>query len=147
MSCGRSLKAAPSMYSASWPRLYVTTALARFAGFVSMSVLTCGERMKRSGRYDRSGGSERTAACEPHPARTATRATAAAKRTFWSVPAGRLTRPALHRIGRRGDDHRGRDLVVPRLLLLVPQHPEVAEITEEPGQDPSELPDEPSPEA
>src|SRR5205085_5922335 len=82
MSCGRSRKSASSMYSGSWPRLYVTTALARFAGFVSMSVFACGERTKLSGRYGREGGSERTAACEPHPARTATSAAAAAKRTL-----------------------------------------------------------------
>src|SRR5919197_1866925 len=50
MSCGRSRNAAPSMYIGSWPKLYVTTALARFAGLVSMSVFTPGWRTKRSGR-------------------------------------------------------------------------------------------------
>src|ERR671930_2094293 len=125
MSCGRSRNAAPSMYSGSWPRLYVTTALARFAGFVSMSVLTCGERMNLSGRNDRAGGSSRTAARAPQPARTATRATAAAKRT----PPGyrRLARPILDGIGGLRDDDVVRELVVPGLLLLVPEHPEVAE--------------------
>ena len=78
------------------------------------------------------GGSARTDACEPHPARTATRATAAAKRTFGSVPTLVLARPALHGIGRRRHHDGRRDLVVPGLLLLVPQHPEVAEITQEP---------------
>src|SRR5256714_7718820 len=131
MSCGRSRNAASSMYSGSWPRLYVTTALARFGGFVSMSVFACGERTKLSGRYGPAGGSERTAACEPHPARTATRATAAAKRTS----GGYLARPVLHGIGRRRHDDRRRDLVVPRLLLLVPEHPEVAEEAHDPGQD------------
>src|SRR5919198_2969455 len=125
MSCGRSRNAAPSMYSGSWPRLYVTTALARFAGFVSMSVLTCGERMNLSGRNDRGGGRSQTGAREPQPARTATRATAAAKRT----PPGyrRLARPILDGIGGLRDDDVVRELVVPGLLLLVPEHPEVAE--------------------
>src|SRR5919204_5079935 len=127
MSCGRSRKAAPSMYSGSWPRLYVTTALARFAGFVSMSVFACGERMKRSGRYEPAGGSERTEACDPQPARTTTRATAAAKRTFGAYLRRFLARPALHRIGRLRHDDVVRELVVPGLLLLVPEHPEVAE--------------------
>src|SRR5438552_9891458 len=131
MSCGRSRNAASSMYSGSCPRLYVTTALARFAGFVSMSVFTCGERMKLSGKNGPDGGSERTAACEPHPARTATRATAAAKRTS----GGYLARPVLHGIGRGRHDNRRRDLVVPGLLLLVPEHPEVAEEAHDPGED------------
>src|SRR5690348_4900777 len=128
MSCGRSRNAAPSMYSGSCPRLYVTTALARFAGFVSMSVFACGERRKLSGRNDPAGGSKRKEACEPHPARTATRATAAAKRTS----GGYLARPALHGVGRLGHDDVVRELVVPGLLLLVPEHPEVPERTGDP---------------
>src|SRR2546421_233759 len=96
-----------------------------------MSVFACGERTKLSGRYGPAGGSERTAACEPHPARTATRATAAAKRTS----GGYLAWPVLHGIGRRRHDDRRRDLVVPGLLLLVPEHPEVAEEAHDPGQD------------
>src|SRR5918912_531415 len=71
MSCGRRRNAAPSMYCGSWPKLYVTTALARFAGFVSMSVFACGDRTKRSGRsgFGSAAADARFASCElPQPA-------------------------------------------------------------------------------
>src|ERR671932_496515 len=89
-----------------------------------MSVFASGERTKLSGRSGRAGGSIRTAAREPHPATTrpAASATVARRRTPKS-----LARPALHRVRRLGNDDVVRELVVPGLLLLVPEHPEVAE--------------------
>src|SRR5438128_709080 len=148
MSCGRSRNAAPSMYSESWPRLYVTTALARFAGFVSMVVFAPGWRTKRSGRNGRAGGAGRTAAGQPQPARTATRATGAAKRTFGSVPTEEnavLAGPALHGIGGLGHDDVVGELVVPGLLLAIPEHPEVAEETRDRGDVPADPADERAP--
>ena len=64
-------------------------------------------------------------------ARRAARARAAATRS--STAPGRRTPPELllHGIGRDRDDDRRRDLVLPALLLLVPEHPEVAEAADE----------------
>src|SRR5256714_10347177 len=93
------------MYSGSWPKLYVTTALARFAGFVSMVVFACGERTKRSGRSGRGSraGAARFASVEaPHPTtarQPAEIASAANERTRRRLPAAAeqpAAEPAAH---------------------------------------------------
>src|SRR5437773_5377966 len=50
----------------------------------------------------------------------------------------RSVRPAGHRVARHRDDDVVRELVVPALTLLVPEHPEVAEVAHQPGDDVSE---------
>src|SRR5436190_2783248 len=94
MSCGRRRNAAPSMYSGSWPKLWVTTALARFAGFVSMSVFTSGARTNRAGRSgSAAAGPSTSAAVVPQAAQRASietrRATRPATYTAETVPAAR----------------------------------------------------------
>src|SRR4051794_4931320 len=70
------------MYCGSCPKLYVITALARLAGFVSMSVFTCGERTTASARNRPAGAVGLIACCfsaPPQPAASA--ATAGSPRT------------------------------------------------------------------
>src|SRR5215212_4478813 len=50
-----------------------------------------------------------------------------------------LARPVLDGIRRRRHDDRADELVVPALLLLVPQHPEVAKEARNRRDDPSEI--------
>src|SRR6266480_2088132 len=55
--------------------------------------------------------------------------------------------PAGHRVARDRDDDVVRELVVPALALLVPEHPEVAEEAWNRGDDASEVADHGAPEA
>src|SRR4051812_11989847 len=87
------------MYCGSCPKLYVITALAGFAGFVPMSVFTCGERTPASARNRPAGAVAVTAACRfpapPQPAASiaTTRSPRTEARTFLNLPATALPWP------------------------------------------------------
>src|SRR5919204_1085921 len=65
--------------------------------------------------------------------------------TCWRKPVTRgvrrSVRPARHRVARLRDDDVVRELVVPALPLLVPEHPEVAEEARNRGHDAAEVAD------
>src|SRR5882672_2308497 len=61
-----------------------------------------------------------------------------------SVSRSFSARPVLHRIRAHRHDDAARDLVVPCLLLAVPEHPEVAEQARDRREDPREIAEDPA---